>query len=90
MLNLRKDEIAAVLAMYDLLKEKKDLFAGQERETIENFCSVAETFRKRHEEANARSAEYMKRRRQDPATREKALEIDRRALKKYRSKEKPE
>ena len=86
---LKKSEYDAVMAVYDLLKDKKSAFCGSELETLNTFFSEVETMQERRKTAQIKHAEATRAYRRNPETREKALEIDRRALKKYRSK-KPE
>ena len=87
---ISKQEMQTIQDAYRVLNNLKPSFCGPEIATINAFCDTAKAIIERQDEEKALKAEYMRKRRTDPKTRDRAKEIDRKAIAKFRAKQKTE
>ena len=85
---LKKTEYDSIIAVSALLEAHEYTFQGKERETVEDFLDMVTNLSERRKQDQIKHAEAIRAYRTNPETREKAQEIDRRAIAKFRLKDK--
>ena len=88
MLRIRSNDLSLLRDLKSVLEKNKELFKGKDKEPILQFLQFMEDLEIRYVEDKTAQAKAMREFRTNPATREKAKENDRKALKKFRNKNK--